>query len=97
MPLANRALTAPLIRCLTRTTVWKDMVEHERRELSATVADDNDGRGSKSLLRRARRPLAIALSLAVFAVLLSALLAELPCFLPCVRRHRLNASLVTST
>lgn len=57
-----------------RTTVWKDMVEHERRELSATVADGDGGR-AKSLLQRARRPLAIALSLAAFATLLGALLA----------------------
>ncbi|CAL8461976.1 g1507 [Coccomyxa elongata] len=53
---------------LERTTVWKDMVEKERKRQSATVDDDSTEKAKPWYKSRA---FLIALSLVVFAVLLS--------------------------
>lgn len=56
------------IHCSCRTTVWKDMVEKERKRQSATVDDDSTEEAKPWYKSRA---FCIALSIIVFAVLLS--------------------------
>ena len=57
------------VACLYRTTVWKDMVERERKGHSATVEDFAPG--LTSWLQRNRQYFMILLAAAAFAVLLS--------------------------
>lgn len=57
--------------CSCRTTVWKDMVERERKGHSATVEDFAPG--LTSWLQRNRQYFMILLAAVAFAVLLSEL------------------------
>ena len=58
----------------SRTTIWKDMVEHERHQTAATVQEGT----AAAKLAHLWQPTVLAVSVAVFAVLLSALACALP-------------------
>ncbi len=70
------------VRRFRRTTVWKDMVERERKSNAATV--DTSRAGSIAWFRRYHQFFVLPLSVAVFAALLSARLPKPP---PCLKCH----------